>query len=129
MKILIVEDEADRIRSVIRRLKDKGFDILIAKTYTEFLDVFSKYNPKYMIIDKRLPLNVGKRVDPNCGERIVHDILNGRIDFDIEKLFVFTYDIAQDDLRKMADKEGFSFFGKLTKFEIVNKILKIEKLS
>ena len=55
MKILYVEDNPDNIYMLSRRLKKKGFDIVIAGDGQEGIDMAMEENPDLILMDLSLP--------------------------------------------------------------------------
>ena len=54
-KILYVEDNADNIYMLTRRLKKKGFDIVVAGDGQEGIDKAIKESPDLILMDLSLP--------------------------------------------------------------------------
>lgn len=78
-KILIIDDEADVLKTVFYRLKAKGYEVFTALNGQEGIDVAKKQKPDLIILDFRLPdmsaLEVNTQVQKNAEPQKVPVIL------------------------------------------------------
>jgi OmpR family response regulator RpaB len=59
-KILVVDDEAHIRRVLEVKLKNKGYQILMAKNGQEGIDIINEYHPDIVITDINMPIIDGK---------------------------------------------------------------------
>ena len=53
--ILILDDEALTLRTISRALRDEGFDVFVAMTGEEALEIFARERPELAMLDIVLP--------------------------------------------------------------------------
>ena len=59
MKILVAEDEENNIALLVRRLKRKGYEVVVARNGQEALDLVRHENPDVVLMDMRMPVMDG----------------------------------------------------------------------
>ena len=89
-KILIVEDEADAARVLVKRLETNGFDVVVAVDAYQGTAFINNEHPDLVILDLMLPAGGGLSVLKNIKGRpkvayIPIVILTGMKDGDIKK--------------------------------------------
>ena len=61
-KILIVEDEPDIIKIVVFRMKQAGYEVLMAEDGKKGLELIYYHNPALVLLDLNLPVMSGRDV-------------------------------------------------------------------
>ncbi|MCB9800424.1 MAG: response regulator [Candidatus Omnitrophica bacterium] len=71
-KVLIVDDEVGIVEEVKEYLIDEGYDVHIADTAKDGIELVEKIRPDVMVLDMKLPdmlgievLRVSKKISPN----------------------------------------------------------------
>jgi len=94
MKILYVEDNPDNIYMLTRRLKKKGFEMIIAGDGQEGIDMALEEKPDLILMDLSLPTmdgwtateKINEIIKLNSDKKIQFHVLDS---FDFEVLFIF----------------------------------------
>ena len=61
-KILVIEDESDTAKVLVKRLSDNGFDVTVAKDAYQGVEFAHKQKPDLIILDLMLPVGGGLSV-------------------------------------------------------------------
>ena len=69
MKLLLVEDNPENCEMLSRRLRNRSYEVLIAKDGEEALSVASTQSPDVILLDMSLPVMNGWEVAKELGAR------------------------------------------------------------
>lgn len=111
-KILVVDDEPEMARSLAQSLKEKGYEVIIAKDDREALYYFDEVQPDLIVLDihfspydERMGLDILKEIRKLKDDRATPIImLTGLSEEELEPL---SFDLgATDFVRKSVSKKG-----------------------
>lgn len=131
MKILWIEDDAIKLRGLIKPLEKDGHTILIAEDLTEALKLIENFDFNLIIVDLIIPMGVRNDMgnDNFVGLKLIKILKETKISTPIMVLSVVNDSMIHDEIRKMGVNKIFqkgSLLPSLLKKEIYD-FLGIEK--
>ena len=123
-RLLWVEDEEDTIKGTLRRLRRRGYDIVVCKSAEEALQKLSEGGFARVIVDSQIPESAGLEPRKNIGVDLIQTIIDDRFPHSVSNLNVMLLTAQTAAFRRQLEFSGGDRFLILEK---PGSLMKIEE--